>query len=80
MEELVEVGAGRGKEKPHNPLMITVQKVRIRPGKGKGKSVGWFPQPLIHNTRWVCTDDPENKLPMHSLCFTRATTSWSMIF
>ena len=65
------MGAGRGKEKPHNPLMISVQMVRIRPGKGKGKSDGWFPQPLIHNTRRVCTDDPENQLPMHSLCPTR---------
>ena len=51
--------------------MISDQKVRIRPGKGKGKSDGWFPQPLTHNTRRVCTDDPENKLPMHSLCPTR---------
>ena len=51
VEEVEEVGAGRGKEKPHNPLMISVQKVRIRPGKGKGKSDGWFPQPLTHNTR-----------------------------
>ena len=65
------MGAGGRKEKPHNPLMISVQKVRIRPGKGKGKSDGWFPQPLTHNTRRVCTDDPENKLPMHSLCPTR---------
>ena len=65
------VGAGGRKEKPHNPLMISVQKVRIRPGKGKGQSDGWFPQPLTHNTRRVCTDDPENKLPMHSLCPTR---------
>ena len=31
VEEVEEVGAGRGKEKPHNPLMISVQKVRIRP-------------------------------------------------
>ena len=51
--------------------MISVQKVRVRPGKGKGKSDGWFPQPLTHNTRRVCTDDPENKLPMHSVCPTR---------
>ena len=51
VEEVEEVGVGRGKEKPHNPLMISVQKVRIRPGKGKGKSDGWFPQPLTHNTR-----------------------------
>ena len=51
--------------------MISVQKVRIRPGKGKGKSHGWLPQPLTHNTRRVCTDDPETKLPMHSLCPTR---------
>ena len=65
------VGAGGRKEKPHNPLMISVQKVRIRPGKGKGKSDGWFPQPLTHNTRRVCTDDPKTKLPMHSLCPTR---------
>ena len=71
VEEVEEVGARRGKEKPHGPLMISVQKGRIRPGKGKGKSDGWFPQPLTHNTCRVCTDDPENKLPMHSLCPTR---------
>ena len=70
-EDAGGVAAGGRKEKPHNPLMISVQKVRIRPGKGKGKSDGWFPQPLTHNTRRVCTDDPENKLPMHSLCPTR---------
>ena len=70
-EDAGGVGAGGRKEKPHNPLMISVQKVRIRPGKGKGKSDGWFPQPLTHNTRRICTDDPENKLPMHSLCPTR---------
>ena len=64
-------GAGGRKEKPHNPLMISVQKLRLRPGKGKGKSDGWFPQPLTHNTHRVCTDDPENKFPMHSLCPTR---------
>ena len=29
VEEVEEVGAGRGKEKPHNPLMISVQMVRI---------------------------------------------------
>ena len=69
--EVVEVGGGRGKDKPHNPLMISIQKVRIRPGKGKGKSDGWFPQPLTHNTHRVCTDDPETKHPMHSLCPTR---------
>ena len=69
VEQVEEVGVGRGK--PHNPLMISVQKVGIRPGKGKGKSDGWFPQPLTHNTRRVCIDDPENKLPMHSLCPTR---------
>ena len=51
--------------------MIGVRKVRIRPGKGKGKSDCWFPQPLTHNTRRVCADDPETKLPMHSLCPTR---------
>ena len=50
VEEVEEVGARRGKEKPHSPLMISVQKGRIRPGKGKGKSDGWFPQPLTHNT------------------------------
>ena len=51
--------------------MISVQEVRIRPGKGKGKSDGWFPQPHTHNIRRVCTKDPETKLPMHSLCPTR---------
>ena len=49
-EDAGGVGAGGRKENPHNPLMISVQKVRIRPGKGKGKSDGWFPQPLTHNT------------------------------
>ena len=55
VEEVVEVGAAGGKDKPQTLLMISVQKVRIRPGKGKGKSDGWFPQPLTHNTRQVCT-------------------------
>ena len=45
-EDAGGVGAGGRKEKPHNPLMISVQKVRIRQGKGKGQSDGWFPQPL----------------------------------
>ena len=50
VEEVQEVGDGRGKDKPHHPLMISVQKVKIRPGKGKGKSDGWFPQhpPGLH--------------------------------
>ena len=71
VEEVEEVGGGTGKDKPHHPLMIGVQKVRIRPGKGKRKLDGWYPQPLTHNTRRVCTEDPETKLPMHSLCPTR---------
>ena len=58
-EEVEAVGGGRGKDKPHHPLMISVQNVRTRPVKGKGKSDGWFPQPLTHNTRRVCTEDPE---------------------
>ena len=66
-EEVEEVGAGRGKDKPHHPLVISVQKVRIRPGKGKGKTDGWYPQPLTHNPRRVCIEDRETKLPMHSL-------------
>ena len=49
-EDAGGLGAGGRKEKLHNPLMISVQKVRVRPGKGKGKSDGWFPQPLTHNT------------------------------
>ena len=53
VEEVEEVGGGRGKDKPHHPLMISVQKVRIRPGKGKGKSDGWFPQPLTHNAHTI---------------------------
>ena len=67
VEEVEEVGGanGRGKEKPHNPLMISVQQVRSRLGKGKGKSYGWFPEPLTRNTRRVCTQDPEtNALPL----------------
>ena len=51
--------------------MISLQKVRIGPGKGKGKSDVWFPQPLTHNTWRVSSDDPETKLPMHSPCPTR---------
>ena len=70
-EEVEEVGGRRGEDKPHHPLIISVQKVRIRLGKGKGTWDGWFPQPLTHNTRRVCTEDPETKLPMHSLCPTR---------
>ena len=69
-EEAEEVGGGREKDKPHHPLTISVQKVRIPPSKGKGKSDGWFPQPLTHNTR-ACIEDPETKLPTHSLCPTR---------
>ena len=57
------MGGGRGKGKPHHPLMISVQKVSIRPGKGKGKSYVWFPQPLTHNTRRVCTEDPKPSSP-----------------
>ena len=77
VENVEEVGGGRGKDKPHHPLMISVRKVRITPGKGKGKSDGWFPQPwlgtwtLTHNTRRVCTKDPQTKPPMQSLCPTR---------
>ena len=48
MEEVEEFGGGREKDKPHHPLMISVQKVRIRPGKGQGETDGWFPQPLTH--------------------------------
>ena len=70
-EEVEEVGGGRGKDQPHHPLMTSVQKVRIRPSKAKGKTDGWFPQPLTHNTRRVCTEDPKTKLPVHSLCLTR---------
>ena len=64
-EQVEEVGAGRGKDKPHHPLMIGVQKVRITHGKGKGKTDGWFPQPLTHNTHRVCTED-RNQTP-HAL-------------
>ena len=62
---------GRGKGKPHQPLMISVQKARNRPGKGKGKTDDWFRQPFNHNTRLVYTDNPGTKLPIHSLCDTR---------
>ena len=47
--EVQEVGGGREKDKPHQPLMISFQKVRTRPAKGKGKSDGWCPPPLTHN-------------------------------
>ena len=43
VEEVEEVWGVRGKDKPHHPLMISVQKVRIRPAKGK--SDGRFPTP-----------------------------------
>ena len=68
-----EVGGGgaRMKDKPHHPLLISVQKVRIRPGKGEGKPHGRFPHPLTNITRRVCTEDPETKLIVHSLCATR---------
>ena len=71
VEDVEEVGGGRGKDKPQHPLIISVHKVRIRPCKGKGKSDGWFPQPLTHNARRVCTEEPETKLSMHRLCPTR---------
>ena len=65
-----EVGGGGGS--PSNPsCMISVQKVRLKLDKAKGKTDGWFPQPLSHNTRQVCTDDPESKLAIHSLCASR---------
>ena len=32
---------------------------------------GWFPQPLTHNTRRICIEDPDPKLPIHFLCATR---------
>ena len=70
-EEVEDVRGGRGKDKPHNPLMISVQKIRFRLGKGKGKSDAWFPQHLTHNIGWVCTKEPQTKLPMHYLCHTR---------
>ena len=40
------VGGRRREDKTDHPLMISVQKVRIRPGKVKGTTHGWFPQPL----------------------------------
>ena len=62
---------GGGKGKPHHPLMISVQNARIGLGKGKGKTDDWFPQPFSRNTRLVYTNDPETKLPIHSLFDTR---------
>ena len=69
---------GGGRTSPTTPSRLVSRRyVRIPPRKGKGKSDGWFPQPwlgtwtLTHNTRRVCTKDPETKLPMHSLCPTR---------
>ena len=66
-EEVEEVGAGRGKDKPHHPLMISVHKVRIRPGTGKGKTDGWFPQPLTHTTRRSTLRTPKPRSPCNSL-------------
>ena len=51
--------------------MISVQKVRIKPGKGKGKTNRWFPQPHTQNKHRVCTEDPATKLSIHSLCASR---------
>ena len=68
VEEVVEVGAGREKDNPHNPLMISVQKVRIQPGKGQGKWDGLFPQPLTHNTPKGLHRQPRNQAP-HACTF-----------
>ena len=46
VEELVEVGVGRRKDNPYNPLMIGVQKVKIR--SGKGRKAGWLVPPTPH--------------------------------
>ena len=51
--------------------MIRVQKVRIRPCKGSGKTDGWLPQQVTHNTRRVCADYPETKFPIHCRCPTK---------
>ena len=32
---------------------------------------GWFPQPLNYNTRQVCTEEAQTKLPIHSICAAR---------
>ena len=70
-EEEEAMGGGRRKGKPHHPLMFSVHKVRVRTGKGKGKTDGGFRNPLTYNTRRLYTEDPETKLPVQSLCPTR---------
>ena len=42
-EEVEEVGAGKGK--PHNPLMISAHKVRMRPGRGSRMVGSPYPSP-----------------------------------
>ena len=44
-EEVEEVGARRGKEKPHSPLMISVQKGRINRVRGRGSRIDGSPNP-----------------------------------
>ena len=70
-EEVLGGYGGRRKDKPHQPVVISVQTVRIKPGEEKGKTDGWFPQLLTYNTCRVCTEHRETKLPIHSLCATR---------
>ena len=45
VEEVEEVGGGRGKDKPHHPLMISVQKVRIDLLRGRGSRIVGPPHP-----------------------------------
>ena len=63
VEEVEKVWGGRGKDKPHHPLMISVQKVKIRPGEGKGKKDGWFPQPLPTTPAWSALRTPKPSPP-----------------
>ena len=44
---------GGRKDKPDHPLMISVQKVRMKPAKEKGKTDGWFPQPVAPNGHFL---------------------------
>ena len=58
-EEVEEVGGGTGRNKPHHPLVISVQKIRITPSKGKGKA-----DDLLHT--FHCTPPPLQTTPPYN--------------
>ena len=62
-EEVEQVGGGSRKDKLQHPLMISVQKVRVRPGKGKAKTNGWFPPHLTTTSAGCALRTPEASSP-----------------